>query len=211
MNSTTNNIEAVAQAYAWLRAIHGGKLTQDQVVIGDKIIEEMGFTAFTNFIKYDHESERKGVTGQYDISDIGYNMIKSFEGLELKAYPDSGGIWTIGHGTIRYPNGNKVQKGDTCTEGQALEWLKNDCRWVDACLDRYVTAKISQNQFDALASFIYNVGETAFKNSTMLRLINANELRSAANQFDVWVNVKGKRIQGLVNRRNAEKRHFLGV
>lgn len=211
MNSTVNNIEVVAQAFSWLRAMSGNSLTQDQVIAGDKIIDQLGFPVFAELINYKHEHERSGVTGQYDISDIGYNMIKGFEGLELKAYPDSGGIWTIGHGTIRYPNGAKVQKGDTCTAGQALEWLKNDCRWVDACLDRYVTAKISQNQFDALASFIYNVGETAFKNSTMLRLINANELRSAANQFDVWVNVKGKRIQGLVNRRNAEKRHFLGI
>ncbi|AWL27165.1 lysozyme (plasmid) [Acinetobacter defluvii] len=211
MNSNTKNIEVIAQAFSWLRAMSGNALTKEQVIAGDKIIENLGFPVFAELINFKHEPERTGVTGQYDISDMGYNMIKDFEGLELKAYQDSGGIWTIGHGTIRYPNGTKVQKGDTCTAGQALEWLKNDCLWVDACLDRYVTTKISQNQFDALASFIYNVGETAFKNSSMLRLINANELRSAANQFDVWVHVKGKRVQGLVNRRNAEKRHFLGV
>ena len=211
MNSTIKNSEVIAQAYSWLRAMSGNVLVQSQVIAGDKIIKEQGFSVFADLINYKHQPERIGVTGQYDISDNGYKMIKDFEGLELKAYPDSGGIWTIGHGTIRYPNGDKVQKGDTCTAGQALEWLKNDCRWVDACLDNNIKVKISQNQFDALASFIYNVGETAFRNSTMLRLINANEIRSAANQFDVWVNVNGKRVQGLVNRRNAEKRHFLDV
>lgn len=211
MNSTIKNSEVIAQAYSWLRAMSGNVLVQSQVIAGDKIIKEQGFSVFADLINYKHQPERIGVTGQYDISDNGYKMIKDFEGLELKAYPDSGGIWTIGHGTIRYPNGDKVQKGDTCTAGQALEWLKNDCRWVDACLDNNIKVKISQNQFDALASFIYNVGETAFRNSTMLRLINANEIRLAANQFDVWVTVKGKRVQGLVNRRNAEKRHFLDV
>ena len=137
-------------------------------------------------------------------------MIKFFEGLKLQAYLDTGGVWTIGYGTIKYPNGTRVKKGDTCTEPQALEWLINDSKWVDACLDKHIKVKLNQNQFDALASFVYNIGETAFVKSTMLSLINANKLNDAALQFDRWVNDNGKRIQGLVNRRSAEKKHFLG-
>lgn len=86
---------------------------------------------------------------------------------------------------------------------------QNDCKWVDACLDKCVKVKVSQNQFDALASFVYNVGETAFVKSTMLVLLNQGNFTGAANQFDRWVFDNGKRIPGLVNRRSAEKKLFL--
>lgn len=79
---------------------------------------------------------------------------------------------------------------------------------MDACLDRYIKVSVTQNQFDALASFVYNIGETAFVKSTMLTLINQNNMTSAANQFDRWVIDNGKKIQGLVNRRNKEKKLF---
>ena len=80
---------------------------------------------------------------------------------------------------------------------------------VDACLDKHIKVKVSQNQFDALASFVYNVGETAFKDSTLLRKLNAGDFQGAGAQFDVWVNAGGKKVQGLVNRRAKEKALFL--
>jgi lysozyme len=87
--------------------------------------------------------------------------------------------------------------------------LKNDCKWVDACLDKNVKVNLNQNQFDALASFVYNIGETAFIKSTMLTLIHQNSLTLVASQFDRWVFDNGKRMQGLVNRRLKEKELFL--
>lgn len=201
--------QQVAQAYSWLRAMSGGTLTADQVIAGDKIIATNGLETFAQLIRF--EIPVLSVTGYRDISEKGYAIIREFEGFKAEAYLDTGGVWTIGFGTIKYPNGQRVKKGDTCTREQADQWLKNDCKWVDACLDKNVKVNLNQNQFDALASFVYNIGETAFVKSTMLTLINQNSLTSAASQFDRWVFDNGKRIQGLVNRRTKEKSLFLKV
>lgn len=201
--------QQVAQAYSWLRAMSGGTLTADQVIAGDKIIATNGLETFAQLIRF--EIPVLSVTGYRDISEKGYAIIREFEGFKAEAYLDTGGVWTIGFGTIKYPNGQRVKKGDTCTREQADQWLKNDCKWVDACLDKNVKVNLNQNQFDALASFVYNIGETAFVKSTMLTLINQNSLTSAASQFDRWVFDNGKRIQGLVNRRAKEKSLFLKV
>ena len=199
----------IAQAFSWLRAMSGGKLTQEQVIAGDQIIAENGLNVFAQLIGFN--VPKTMVSGQRDISECGYAIIRDAEGFRSKAYLDTGGVWTIGFGTIKYPNGTSVQKGDVCTTQQAEQWLKNDCKWVDACLDKNVKVNLNQNQFDALASFVYNIGETAFVKSTMLTLINQNSLTSAASQFDRWVFDNGKRIQGLVNRRAKEKSLFLKV
>ena len=201
--------QQVAQVYSWLRAMSGGKLSQSQVMAGDQIIEKNGLNVFAKLIGF--EIPKPLVNGQLDISDNGYAIIRDAEGFRSTAYLDTGGVWTIGFGTIKYPNGTSVKKGDTCTRNEAEQWLKNDCVWVDACLDKNVKVNLNQNQFDALASFVYNIGETAFIKSTMLTLINQNSMISAASQFDRWVFDNGKRIQGLVNRRAKEKSLFLKV
>lgn len=197
----------IAQAFSWLRAMSGGKLTQEQVIAGDQIIAENGLNVFAQLIGFN--VPKTMVSGQRDISECGYAIIRDAEGFRSKAYLDTGGVWTIGFGTIKYPNGTSVQKGDACTTQQAEQWLKNDCKWVDACLDKNVKVNLNQNQFDALASFVYNIGETAFVKSTMLALLNENSLTLAASQFDRWVYDNGKKIQGLVNRRLKEKELFL--
>lgn len=197
--------QQIAQVYSWLRAMSGGKLTQDQVDAGDAVIAVNGLQTFANLIGFKLDST---ITGQRDISDNGYKIIREFEGFRSQAYLDTGGVWTIGYGTIKYPNGVRVKKGDTCTQGQAELWLQNDCAWVDACLDKNIKVYLNQNQFDALASFVYNIGETAFVKSTMLTLINQNSLTSAASQFDRWVFDNGKKVDGLANRRTKEKGLF---
>ncbi len=196
----------IAQAYTWLRAMSGGKLTQDQVNAGDAVIALNGLETFARLIGFKLENS---VSGSRVISVNGYEIIKASEGFQSTAYLDTGGVWTIGYGTIKYPNGMRVKKGDTCTKVQAEQWLKNDCQWVDACLDQYVKVPVNQNQFDALASFVYNVGETAFVKSTMLKLLNSTNYAGTAAQFDKWVYDNGKKIQGLVNRRMREKELFL--
>lgn len=202
-----NQSEQIAQAYSWLRAMSGGKLTQEQVDAGDKIIATNGLTEFAKLIGYTLPTT-SAIASLRDISEQGFSIIREFEGFRTNAYLDTGGVWTIGFGTIKYPDGTKVKKGDTCTKGQAELWLKNDCQWVDACLDKYVKVNINQNQFDALASFVYNIGETAFAKSTILKIINTNDLVGAASQFDRWVYDNGRKIDGLVNRRAKEKALF---
>nr|WP_312324048.1 lysozyme [Acinetobacter oleivorans] len=199
------NKEQIAAAFSWLKAMSGGVLTKDQVTAGDQIIAAVGLETFAKSISF----TLNGVSGSRDISPKGYTLIKKLEGFRANAYLDTGNVWTIGFGTIKYPDGRAVKQGDTCTEDQATQWLINDCKWVDACLDRYVTVGITQNQFDALASFVYNVGETQFTKSTMLRLINANQGRAAAEQFDRWVFDAGRKVEGLANRRSAEKQLFV--
>ena len=199
--------QQIAQAYSWLRAMSGGTLTQTQVTAGDAVIEKNGLTVFAQMIGFELQKSR--VTGQRDISDNGYALIRQSEGLRTTAYLDTGGVWTIGYGTIKYPNGQAVKKGDSCTQGQAVLWLQNDCEWVDQCLDKYIKVNVTQNQFDALASFVYNVGENAFAKSTMLTLINRGELKVAALQFERWIYDNGVKISGLANRRAKEKALFL--
>ncbi|MCG2572321.1 lysozyme [Acinetobacter sp. ME22] len=204
---SVDQTQQIAQAYSWLRAMSGGQLTQAQVTAGDAVIEKNGLTVFAQMIGF--ELKATTVTGQRDISDQGYVLIRQSEGLRTTAYLDTGGVWTIGYGTIKYPDGKSVKKGDSCTQAQAEFWLKNDCEWVDQCLDKYIKIHVTQNQFDALASFVYNVGETAFVKSTLLTLLNQSNFTAAASQFDRWVFDNGKRIQGLVNRRAAEKALFM--
>ncbi|MCU4622844.1 lysozyme [Acinetobacter radioresistens] len=195
-----------AELFSWLRAMSGGKLTQAQVEAGDRIIAEQGIEIFAQLIGFKLDSK---VSGQWDISENGYALIRDFEGFRDKAYRDTGGVWTLGFGTIKYPDGRSVKQGDTCTREQAEQWLKSDCRWVDACLDKYVKATISQNQFDALASFVYNIGESQFRSSTLLAKLNAGDYRVAAANFDRWIYDNGKIITGLVNRRAQEKALFV--
>lgn len=142
-------------------------------------------------------------------SQKGINQVKSFEGKRLAAYDDGVGVWTIGFGTTIYPNGVKVKKGDKCTELQAEQYLRNDLIRFENAVNESVKVPINQNQFDALVSLTYNIGASAFKNSTLLRKLNAGDKKGAADQFDVWNKAGGKVMKGLVNRRASEKALFL--
>ncbi len=142
-------------------------------------------------------------------SSEGLNLIKGFEGKRLTSYDDGVGVWTIGFGTIKYPNGVRVKKGDTCTEQQAEDYLRNDLSVFESAVNRLVKAKITQNQFDALVSFTYNLGETNLSKSTLLKKLNAGDYQGAADQFLVWNKAGGKVMKGLVRRREAERALFL--
>ena len=201
------------QIFDFLRKISGGSLTQKQVNAINQISTTTTDSTVADMLGIAIDQMAVSLFGVDLICVIfrkkGFSLIRESESLQLKAYLDTGGVWTIGYGTIKYPNGVRVKKGDVCTQGQAELWLKNDCLWVDACLDKYVKVTVNQNQFDALASFIYNIGETAFIKSTMLSLINNSNFSGAAGQFDRWIYDNGKEIKGLVNRRAKEKALFL--
>ena len=141
------------------------------------------------------------------ISANGINLICGFEGLELKAYDDGVGVWTIGYGTTVI-NGVKVKKGDICTIEQAKSYMAQDLKKFESAVDTSVKVPLNQNQFDALVSLTYNIGTGAFKDSTLLKKLNAKDYKGAAAQFDRWNKGGGKVMQGLVNRRAKERKLF---
>ena len=143
------------------------------------------------------------------INEIGLKLIAQFEGCYLQAYLCPANVWTIGIGTTIYPNGVKVKKGDKCTLEQAHEYLAHDMIEFEKTVNDSVKVSLSQNQFDALVSLAYNIGSTAFKNSTLLKKLNAKDYQGAADQFLRWNKGGGKVLKGLVRRREAERALFL--
>lgn len=138
------------------------------------------------------------------------SIIKEFEGLYLKAYLDPVGIPTIGWGTIKYPNGEKVKMGDTVTAAQAEAYLIHEMSGFVKSVEKLVKVAISNNSFCALVSFCYNLGAGALEKSTLLKRLNSGESKEAvAPEFMKWVNAGGKPLKGLVRRREAEKKLFL--
>ena len=143
------------------------------------------------------------------INKIGLKLIAQFEGCYLQAYLCPANVWTIGIGTTIYPNSVKVKKGDKCTLEQAHEYLAHDMIEFEKTVNDSVKVPLSQNQFDALVSLTYNIGSGAFKNSTLLKKLNAKDYSGAADQFLVWNKGGGKVLKGLVRRREAERALFL--
>ena len=128
-------------------------------------------------------------------------LIKQFEGVHYKAYPDTGGVPTIGVGHTK-----GVQMGDVANLNQVNTWLYEDLHDAHMRLTRSVKVPLNQNQFDALISFVFNLG---YVGSTMLRRLNELDYRRAANEFDRFIYDNGKVQRGLVRRRAAEKALFL--
>jgi lysozyme len=140
------------------------------------------------------------------ISDKGLNLIKSFEGCELEAYPDpgSGGDpWTIGFGHT-----GKVFPGMKITAEEAERFLEMDVEHFERCVEEMLEVEVSQDQFDALVCFAYNVGCKALQGSTLLRLVNSRQFEAAAQQFLRWNKAGGKVLAGLTRRRQAESELF---
>ena len=143
------------------------------------------------------------------ISPAGLSLIKNFESCVLKPYKDQGGKWTIGIGhLINEQLAEKYKAG--ITQAQADLWFNEDVRQVvdflNIVLDK---APLKQNQFDSLCSFVFNIGQNAFRNSTMLKLLLNKDYTGAADQFGKWIYVNRKISTGLINRREKEKALFL--
>ena len=136
------------------------------------------------------------------VSDV--SLIKEFEGCELTAYKDIVGVWTIGYGHTK-----TVKPGMKITQRGAEELLRQDLAWVEAVINKYVKVPLKQNQYDAVASLIYNVGGTAFSKSTILRKLNANDFHAASLEFKRWNKAGGRIVSGLVRRREAERVQFV--
>ena len=145
------------------------------------------------------------------ISDRGLQLIKYFEGFSGKAYKCPAGIWTIGYGTTQYPNDDTVKPDDICTKSQATEWLAHDCKTDEKAVTAMVKVPLSQNQYDALVCFSYNVGIGALRSSTLLKLLNSGDYSGAALQFGRWNKGGGIVLPGLTKRRAEEAALFSEV
>ncbi|WP_038342573.1 lysozyme [Acinetobacter sp. A47] len=177
------------------RALLGGKLTQHQVDRFNELLDEFQGQSPGN----------KSMT----TSPVGINLITSFEDLKLTAYLCPANVWTIGFGTTVYPTGTRVKQGDKCTEAQAKAYFTHDLKRFERAVNGSVGVPLTQNQFDALVSLTYNIGEGNFTSSTLLKMLNAGNYRGAADQFLVWNKSKGQVLNGLVRRRKVERELFL--
>jgi len=142
-------------------------------------------------------------------SQEGFALIKSSEGLRLTAYPDPGTgsePWTIGYGSTR-----GVVKGMKITVEQAERMLQNDVGRFEPELDNLVEVPLKQNQWDALMSFVYNLGAANLASSTLLKRLNVGDYDGAAAQFLRWNKAAGRELPGLTARRRAEQKLFQGA
>jgi GH24 family phage-related lysozyme (muramidase) len=136
----------------------------------------------------------------------GLLLVKTFEGLRLKAYQDAVGIWTIGYGTTR-----GVRPGMKITEAEAEKLLQEDLTRFEQAIHEAVNVPLNDNQFSALVSFTYNVGSGALRSSTLLKMLNqGSDVLAVADQFPRWNRAGGKVLAGLTRRRDAERALFLG-
>jgi lysozyme len=140
------------------------------------------------------------------LSQKGLELIKSFEGLKLKPYLCPANIATLGFGNTYYPDGTKVKLTDPAiTQEKAEELLKFLVVTYEKAVDSFCRDDISQSQFDALASFCYNVGTGNLQKSTLIKKVNANPQDPTIRaEFMKWNKAAGKVLLGLTRRRTAE-------
>lgn len=133
--------------------------------------------------------------------------LMAFEQFRPTAYkPTPVDVWTLGYGHT-----TDVKEGDTCTIHQAIVWLHGDVRRAEDAVNHGVTPLLSQNEFDALVSFVFNIGTGAFLESTCLRKLNDGDYGGASDEMLRWTKQKGRVLAGLVTRRAAERDMFNGT
>lgn len=140
-----------------------------------------------------------------DYSKIGLTLTESFEGCRLRAYQDSIGRWTIGFGHTA-----NVQPGDICTQEQAEAMLMADVAWAVAFVNHVIKVPLTQGEFDALVDFTFNLGSGSLQHSSLLVLVNQGNMQAAAEEFEKWDHAGGRVVAGLLRRRQAEEKEFLG-
>ena len=137
-------------------------------------------------------------------SKAGIELIKKHEGMRLEAYQCPAGVWTIGYGHTK-----DVKPKQIIDTRQAIELLKEDLKECEDVVNSCTKTPLNQNQFDALVSFVFNLGSGALKSSTLLKRLRQGDYEGAANEFTRWVFAGNKRLPGLVIRRQEEKELFL--
>lgn len=132
------------------------------------------------------------------------SLIKKFEGCKLTAYQCPAGIWTIGYGTTKYPNGIKVKKGDKITEEEAQQFVQHYIdNEITPHLNKHFSGYFNKNQKEALHSLIYNIGWRAFRNSRCFKYLKERDFNSALREWN-WFSAGGQLLKGLAQRRIEE-------
>ena len=175
------------------------------------LIGVAGFTAWVKFTRSGQafatsggKAISVGVQKLADLSDSTLQLIKGFEGFSPNAYRDARG-YSIGYGHYM----GRVATMQEIDEPSAYELLRNDVQTASDAVKSTIKVPLSQNQFDALTSFAYNVGAGAFENSTLARKVNAGDVTGAANEFARWTKSNGTVLPALVERRATEAQLFL--
>ena len=140
-----------------------------------------------------------------NISEEGISLIKNYEGCRLESYQDSVGVWTIGFGHIK-----DVKEGDKINQDEAENLLKEEMPEYEGYINNMVEVPLDQCQFDALVCWVYNLGPTNLRESTLLKLLNAGDYHTTPSQIKRWNKAGGKTLQGLIRRREAEALLFEG-
>ena len=133
------------------------------------------------------------------------SFITKEEGARNKAYKDTKGLWTIGVGHLIKADEQHLITA-TLSDQEVEDLLKKDLKWCSEAVETSVKVPLAQNQFDALYSLCFNIGETAFRKSTVVRKINENDLNGAAEAILMW-----NKPEVLINRRKRERALFLGA
>jgi len=145
------------------------------------------------------------MTGINTIDDAGANLIKSYERCRLTAYALGDGKWTIGWGNTFYEDGTEVKEGDVITQERADELFASVVKQFEDQVNNDVTQPLTQNQFNALVSFTYNLGDRNLEISTLLKEVDTNPNNpDIRNQFMRWVEPGTQFTVGLTRRRNDE-------
>jgi len=163
------------------------------------IVILMGLLFITMIIFiYDSEKEMK-------TSDVGRELIKEFEGCKQVAYQDSVGVWTIGYGHTK-----DVYEGQLSIKKTCDRFLEEDLEEFEGYVDSYVKVSLTQNQFDALVAWTFNLGPGNLSESTMLKKLNAGDYDAVPDEMRRWNKAGGEVLNGLVRRRDAEANLFAG-
>ena len=133
------------------------------------------------------------------ISENGLSLIKHFEGCELQAYKCPAGVWTIGYGHIK-----TAHEGKVITQEQADEMLVEEMEEYEGYINKAVKVELNQNQFDAMVSWVYNLGNGNLGASTLLKVLNMGDYAGVPAQMLRWNKAGGKVLEGLTRRRQAE-------
>lgn len=137
--------------------------------------------------------------------DEGVDLIKKWEGLRLKPYKDAVGLWTVGYGHLILPQ----ERYGTLTEEEAEALLRKDLIKAERAVMALVSVDLSDGEFGALVSFVFNLGAGALKSSRLRRVLNEGEYEEAADQFLRWNKAGGRVLKGLTRRRSDERDLFL--
>lgn len=213
--------QELKEFFDWLRSQQDDKkLTQAMVDGANELLALTDTSTLKNALIKLHGYQDDTLQGAFTLSDVGANLIKSFESYVGKPYRDAVGVWTIGYGNTYYPNRKKVKPTDQPLSESEATKLKQDIINLDFApavnlmfADEIADGFITQSMFDALVSLAYNIGTRGLAGSGVARHIKARNKQKAGDAFLAWnkgrVNGKLTELRGLTRRRQAERELFL--